>query len=222
VGLALLAGAIAGAVGGFFTEVVYEQLYAALGDISKYRDAVLVAVRAVAWAPTGLMLGAAAGLVTSRHRVLPGLIGGGLGAAAGGALLKLMFLAGYPDTGNIALYTGSTITAVGVLIGASVADRRARTLWIQVIAGPLSGREMSVFGGEATVGSDPGCEVSIANDPEISARHLTLRVDLGGILAVPNAPVVVDGVSTDHPVAIQPGTNISLGVSRIEVSWKER
>ena len=222
VGLAVLAGAIAGAVGGFLTNVVYEQLYAVLGDVSRYRDAALVAVRALAWAPIGLMLGAAAGLVTSRHRVIPGLIGGGLGAAAGGAGLKILFVAGFPATGNIALYTGSTLTAIGILLGASVADRRARSLWIQVIAGPLSGREVSVFGEEATVGRDPGCEISIANDPELSARHLTLRVETGGISAIPNAPVVVGGVSTDQPVTIQPGTVISLGESRIEVTWKVR
>jgi len=220
VGLGILAGVAAGAAGGFLTEVVYQQLSETFDWVQSNRDPILVVVRAVAWAPTGLTIGAAAGLVTSRHRLVPGLVGGGAGAALGGAALKLLFNAGFPDTGNVALYTGSVITAVGIVVGTTLADRRARSVWVVVTSGPLAGREITLLGGETTIGRDSTCDISLANDPEVSPHHLTIRHDRSEVSVEPIDTVMIDGVSVGHPVGLRPGATVSFGGTGIEVHWK--
>jgi transcriptional regulator with GAF, ATPase, and Fis domain len=60
---------------------------------------------------------------------------------------------------------------------------RAHKLRAEIVAGPERGRVVEIAGPDVTVGSNPGCDLVLA-DPTVSRHHVTLKLDREGIRVV--------------------------------------
>jgi hypothetical protein len=63
-----------------------------------------------------------------------------------------------------------------------VAQRSTRKLvgWLVSFTIDPNGVDFRLYEGRNSVGSDPGCDVVVSNDPAVSAKHLTILNRMGG------------------------------------------
>ncbi len=88
-------------------------------------------------------------------------------------------------------------------------------MWIQVATGLERGRAAELpAGGTLTIGSGPGCAISVS-DPDVAALHATLRrpADAGAPaeLIAHAHPVLVDGDPVAHATTVRPGQLVTVG-----------
>jgi hypothetical protein len=62
---------------------------------------------------------------------------------------------------------------VGLMIG--VVELLARDAWLQMVAGPLAGKEFLIFKDTMKVGASPRSDIYLFNDESVSQNHAVIR-----------------------------------------------
>ncbi|MGE3807782.1 MAG: FHA domain-containing protein [Gemmataceae bacterium] len=159
-------GALLGALGGIVGLVLGELLLAFFGGG--------VWSRALGWGVFGMLVGTSDGVarrmpVKIRYGVLGGLLGGLIGGSTYELILGTM-------RGGAARTWGSAIGLVilGACIGllVSLVESLLRKAWVFFLTGRLEGQTRTLDSSRPhTIGSDPGCDIVIVNDPSVSPVH---------------------------------------------------
>lgn len=96
-----------------------------------------------------------------------------------------------------------------------------RTLVLTAITGSQIGRRHIVSERVSTLGSGPGCDVTI-NDRQLAARHIEVRQILDRWFVVPLASggVSLNGMPVRSQSRLNPGDQLSLGATTYRVSYE--
>lgn len=181
VGINSSVGVFLGAFGGIIVSLFINDLYHAMGGGDpKTGTGQQMVARSIGWAILGLFLAVAPGIVMrSGKRLLIGLAGGLIGGFLGGLL--------FDPIGRIAEGTGGlsraiAITAIGLLaaIGTGIIEKAAKTGWVKVIAGLITGKQFILYRNPTNIGSSPQCEIYLFKDTAISPRHAAIHAVHGG------------------------------------------
>jgi len=150
-------------------------LFKESGDTAKV-SAASVGIRTLCWAFVGALIALGQGLVMrsgkkARNAALGGLVGG----VIGGVLF---------DPLSIALHSGwaSRLVAIGVIgisTGAMIGlvENMLKDAWLQVLSGPLTGKQFVIYRNPTTVGSSPKCDIYLFKDPAIEPQHAAITSD---------------------------------------------
>lgn len=200
----ILGGAI---VGGFLAQKAYSPMFE-----SAYRnaydhansqsefDAMLTSAihvpRGIAFAIVGAALGIGVGAARRAWRpVINGLVGGAVGGFIGGFTFD--YVGGATNNGTMSRIVALTIT--GFLIGLSTGLVEAATKqhWLEIVSGGMAGKQFILYEQRVTVGSAPGCGITLIKDPTMAPEHLILvssGTELEASPATPDLMVQVNGV----------------------------
>ena len=135
---------------------------------------------------------------------------------AGGTLVAV--LGGGPNATAAQLLIA--VPLASALIGASIgaAERFARKVWIEVVDGPLGGRELILYGDRAVLGSSDSSTISLADDT-LESEHAELLV-LDDVIELrslePRAVVKVNDEAISR-TPIEEGDLIELGRTWLRV-----
>ncbi|MFZ0665781.1 MAG: hypothetical protein WAM97_08490 [Acidimicrobiales bacterium] len=133
----------------------------------------------------GIGTGLAASYGIKSKRVLNGLIGGTIGGAVAGLLLQFIkgvLWTSMPDW--IFEILEILPVAIGVALGTSIVERVFRESWIRITAGPMSGKEFTLFKPETRIGADYRCDIVMARDPQVRPFHAAFLRDSNGKVTV--------------------------------------
>lgn len=223
----LLVGFIGGFIAQIFAGIIYAPLTALamdqqvaggeLGDLTTMGMLTQVTGRALAWCLAGMSMGLAQGIAMRSGRLLLyGFLGGAIGGLLGGIVFDPIDLLLFADDHSSAhwsrLVSLATIgVTVGLMIG--IVELLARDAWLQMLKGPLSGKEFLIFKDVVNLGASPRSDIYMFNDDQVADRHATIRAsadhfELEAVTA--GAPVLVNGRSIER-TRLQSGDEITLG-----------
>lgn len=222
-----LAGLLVGFVGGFVSgnlaNVVYGLISTAAGGMTDQAGELTtlgfltqIGGRSLGWAMAGMTMGLGQGLVLrSGKLLLYGFLGGLIGGLLGGLLfdpIQKFLVADTSISAHWARLAGIVVvgTAVGLMIG--IVELLARDAWLNMIRGPLAGKEFLIFKDLVRVGASPSSDIYLFNDDEVRQQHATIRAvaDNYEIEAVDDNSVLVNS----RPVRrakLRHGDQITLG-----------
>jgi hypothetical protein len=190
---------------------------------------VLVVGRSLTWGILGLTVGLGQGVaLKSRRLILNGLLGGMLGGLVGGTLfdpIEQLFAAA-SESGQALVSRGIGFTVIGLSAGLMIGlvERVAKDSWLQMLAGPLAGKEFVIFKSPMSIGSSPKCDVYLFKDAEVEPRHALIQ-EAGGQHEIVDldarSGVVVNGRRVGRH-RLMPGDQIMIGSTVLEYAQRER
>jgi hypothetical protein len=87
---------------------------------------------------------------------------------------------------------GLVATGVGVGFAVGVVERARRDSWIQITAGPMTGKEFILYNAQTRVGRDYHNDIVMAKDPLVNPFHAVFARDAAGTVWVtPNAGAAI-------------------------------
>jgi len=99
----------------------------------------------------------------------------------------------------------------GAMIG--VVELLARDAWLQMVEGPLAGKEFLIFKDTMYLGSSPRSEIYLFNDDAVAAQHAVIR-SVGDNYEIenlcPERPAAINGRSVQRS-RLHHGDQISIG-----------
>ena len=239
---ALLGGAVGllvGFVGGFLSGIVAGLVYTPLnalamaqeGDslagFSRFGFIVQMTGRSLAWCLAGTAMGLGPGIVLrSKRLVFYGFVGGLVGGLLGGLVfdpIDLVLVGESSTSAHASRLVGLSLigAVVGIMIG--VVELLARDAWLQMVEGPLAGKEFLLFRDSMRLGSSPRSEVYLFNDPDVAAQHAMIRT-VGDNYEIENTCLERPARVNGRPVKrcyLHHGDQISMG-STVFVFQKRR
>jgi len=211
--MATLKGAVVGATAGLIGFGIADAVFGALKGTNDDLGLLL------GWGIVGALIGLGLGLYRSMEKALPGFVGGLLGGVAGGILMQVMGVSQSASFGPMLAAVCCASIIVGLSIGG--AERITRSVWIDVLDGPLAGREFSIDKPQSVIGSAAGCDIHLALDDAVAARHAVLRVDETTATIEPgNGQVLIDG-SPIAGVTSLTGQRVTIGACHFVLSRKQ-
>ncbi len=170
-----LMGVVLGFLGGGVAGFCGQFLYSWLLSMQEGDDVgVQIFARALAWAIAGMVLGAGQGLgMFSGKKARNGLIGGLVGGFLGGLLFDPIGFVVGGDTASRMV----GLAAVGALTGAMIGwvENLLKDAWLQVTAGPLTGKQFVVYRNPTVFGSSPKADIYLFKDQTVEPRHALLH-----------------------------------------------
>jgi hypothetical protein len=193
--LGAVVGAIAGFLGGYAAQAAFSKL---LGhDVFAISKSKAVLARVIGWAIMGGILGPGLGIRGGQRKIVNGLIGGLLGGAAGGLIFQLIDNNSTSDDGFTTRMLGLTLTGIGIGLAIGLVERARRDSWIQIVGGPMTGKEFILYNAQTRIGRDYRCDIVLAKDAAVVPFHATFVRDSGGgvsVLPTQGVAVAVNGV----------------------------
>jgi hypothetical protein len=186
-----MVGMLVGFLGGFFSGMLANVVYAPIslmafqqtgegpGGMSTLGFLTQMGGRALGWLLAGMAMGLGQGIALRSGRLfLYGFLGGAIGGLLGGLLfdpIDLLILGGEHVSAHLSRMVGITIVGatVGLMIG--VVELLARDAWLQMVEGPLAGKEFLIFKDRVNVGASPRSDIYLFNDDQVAARHAVIR-----------------------------------------------
>ncbi len=225
-----LLGAVVGIVGGWLGVVIGQVIFGVL--TTRLPIVGLIIGRILGWAVFGAAIGLAEGVVArSPKRMRNGMLGGAIGGGLGGALfdfLGLVVASGFAFVPGAAEDAGAPSRAVGLtLIGAGVGlfigllELLTRAAWVRVIYGRNEGKDYPIDRDGAYIGRDELADVPLRGDPQVAPRHAEIRMQGGGYLLVPLAPLLVNGRPATAPVELHDGDMLQIGSFQMQFQLRE-
>ena len=222
--LGFLVGSVGGTFLSFLAGIVYTPLTTlasahgegGLETFSTFGFLLQMAGRGIAWALAGACFGLGPGiLLRSRRLIFFGLAGGIIGGLAGGLAFDPIDLVFNRDSheADISRLVGFLFMggSVGLMIG--LVELMARDTWLQMVKGPLAGKEFLIFKDNMKIGAAPSSDIYLFNDDRVLPLHATLRThgDASEIFSsVPENQVLVNGRLVSH-TRLNHGDRIQLG-----------
>lgn len=172
-------GMALGLLGGVIVGSFVNTLYQSLGGGQTEKVAQQVMARAIGWAILGLFLSVAPGVVLRNwKRFSIGLAGGFAGGLLGGLLFDL--LGGI--TNSVVVSRFVAIVAIGVItgVGTGLIEKAAKSGWVRVVAGLITGKQFIIYKNPTYIGSSPQCEIYLFKDTRVGPRHAAIHTVPGG------------------------------------------
>lgn len=170
----------------------------------------------------GVLVGIGHGLsVGGGRRVKTSLLGGFLGVVAG-VLLSIIILdlvAPYNDYHLIILILYGFLIALGI----GLAHEINKKAWLRVISGATAGIDYFVDKDKITIGSCPGCDIVLVNDPDITLHHAEITYVNGfEIKVIENAPEILINNKMVRSALLRGGEEVVIGRYRMKFFRKTR
>jgi len=223
-----IVGFFIGFIGGFFSTIlggiVYQPLHnlamKQLSDnmsITTLGFLIQIIGRALAWGVVGMATGLGYGIsLRSRRLIFYGFIGGILGGLFGGMLfdpIDLLFVAGEKMSAHWSRLIGLAFIGAAVGIAIGVVELLSREAWLRMTQGPLAGKEFIVFKDIMKIGSSPGNEIYLFNDPKVKNLHARL-ISIGDEYEIESQDQLKPVLVNDRPVKLvrlRSGDQITIG-----------
>lgn len=187
---------------------------------------VLIMGRAAAWAIVGIPAGIGQGVALREWKVtINGLVGGCLGGLVGGLLFDPISLVLTSSDGEATYSRAVGFAAIGCFVGLFVGlvEGWTKTAWLQMLKGPLAGKQFILFKDTTALGSSPKADIYLFKDDAIEPRHAQI-VNRGGRFEIEDNETpdgtYVNGVPVRRHV-LGDGDKIVLGKTVLEFSLKE-
>jgi hypothetical protein len=211
---ALLSGAVGflvGFIGGFLSSILAGLVYMPLnqlavgqmgagGKFTPFGFFVQLTGRGLGWCLAGMTMGLGQGIaMRSKRLLLYGFIGGVLGGLFGGLLfdpIDLLILGFDKPSAHWSRLIGFIVigASVGAMIG--LVELLARDAWLQMVKGPLAGKEFLIFKDAMNIGASPRNDIYLFNDPQVALVHSRIQTS-GDICEIESVeqqnPVLLNG-----------------------------
>ncbi len=185
-----VAGLLVGFVGGFVSSILANVVYSAIslaaaamtddaGELTTMGFLTQMGGRSIGWALAGMTMGLGQGLaLRSGKLLLYGFLGGLIGGLVGGLLfdpIQKFLVADTVISAHWARFAGIVVvgTSVGLMIG--IVELLARDAWLNMVRGPLAGKEFLIFKDLVKVGASPSSDIYLFNDDEVAEQHAVIR-----------------------------------------------
>lgn len=189
----------------------------------------LIVGRSMAWAVAGMTVALGPGIaLKSKKLTFNGFLGGMLGGAIGGLFFDPIdrILSGPSLAGGAEVSRCLGFTILGGFAGLFVGlvEHFAKEAWLQMIAGPLAGKQFIVYKNPTVLGSSPKCEIYLFKDPGIEPRHAGIyKVGLRYEVEDYGTPggTIVNGLPVKRQL-LRDGDRIVLGETVLTFSERPR
>jgi pSer/pThr/pTyr-binding forkhead associated (FHA) protein len=227
---AVALGAGVGAIGGWVGLTVGQILFGVLGATVPLLG--LIVGRILGWSAFGALIGLSEGLIArSPKRILNGLLGGAIGGALGGALFDFLAftlgsvfgfaLRAEGEAGAPSRAVGLTLIGAGIGLFIGLLEWLTRAAWVRVLYGRNEGKDYPIDRDGAYLGRDELADVPLRGDPQVAPRHAEIRMEGGGYVLVPLAPMAVNGQPISAPVELNDGDLLQIGSFRVQFQLRE-
>ena len=184
-------GLVIGFIGGFISQILAGLIYMPLNELAMEQQVgsigrlttmgmlTQITGRSLAWCLAGMAMGLGQGVALRSSRLLLyGFLGGAIGGLLGGLVfdpIDLMLLGPNKPSAHLSRFIGMTIIGgtVGAMIG--IVELLARDAWLQMIQGPLAGKEFLIFKDRVNVGASPRSDIYLFNDDDVAPQHAVIR-----------------------------------------------
>jgi hypothetical protein len=164
-------------------------------------------------------------------RILNGLLGGAIGGALGGALFDFLAftigsvfgfaLRAEGEAGAPSRAVGLTLIGAGIGLFIGLLEWLTRAAWVRVLYGRNEGKDYPIDRDGAYLGRDELADVPLRGDPQVAPRHAEIRMDGGGYVLVPLAPMAVNGQPVGAPVELSDGDLLQIGSFQAQFQLRE-
>jgi len=227
---AVALGAGVGAIGGWVGVTIGQIIFGVLGATRP--TAGLIGGRILGWSAFGALIGLSEGLIArSPKRMRNGLLGGAIGGALGGALFDFLAftigsvfgfaLRAEGEAGAPSRAVGLTLIGAGIGLFIGLLEWLTRAAWVRVLYGRNEGKDYPIDRDGAYLGRDELADVPLRGDPQVAPRHAEIRMDGGGYVLVPLAPMAVNGQPVSAPVELRDGDLLQIGSFRVQFQLRE-
>ena len=227
---AVALGAGVGAIGGWVGLTVGQVLFGVLGATVPMLG--LIVGRILGWSAFGALIGLSEGLIArSPKRMRNGFLGGAIGGALGGALFDFLAftigsvfgfaLRAEGEAGAPSRAVGLTLIGAGIGLFIGLLEWLTRAAWVRVLYGRNEGKDYPIDRDGAYLGRDELADVPLRGDPQVAPRHAEIRMDGGGYVLVPLAPMAVNGQPVGAPVELNDGDLLQIGSFRVQFQLRE-
>jgi len=219
-------GLLGGWVGVTIGQIIFGVLDAAIPVAG------LIVGRILGWSAFGALIGLSEGLIArSPKRMRNGLLGGAIGGALGGALFDFLAftigsvfgfaLRAEGEAGAPSRAVGLTLIGTGIGLFIGLLEWFTRAAWVRVIYGRNEGKDYPIDRDGAYLGRDELADVPLRGDPQVAPRHAEIRMDGGGYVLIPLAPMTVNGQPIGAPVELNDGDLLQIGSFRVQFQLRE-
>ena len=170
----------------------------------------------VAGAVVGIALGIAA---KAKQQAINGAIGGAVGGFVGGVLFSFVTVSG-------GAARAVTLTVTGVAVGAAIGfvEQARKEVWLEIVNGGMAGKQFILYHDETSIGTAPGCHVTLIKDPHIAPHHASIVRGPAGpeIRATnPGAAVLVNGQPVER-APVTDGDQVQVGATLLRLGLREQ
>lgn len=196
-------------------------------DIRGMAFALLLSGRGLAWAIVAPCSGMGLGIALKSRKIFTvGLVGALVGGALGGLFFDPVdrFLKSPGEDGWLSRLVG--ITTIGLLVGLFTGyfENLSRISWLQMIKGPLAGKQFNLYKSPMILGSSPKADIYLFKDPDVDVKHASITA-VGAKFMLKDlesrAGVFVNGHRVDKKI-LQKGDVVTLGTTVLKFDEKEK
>jgi pSer/pThr/pTyr-binding forkhead associated (FHA) protein len=227
---AVALGAGVGALGGWIGLTVGQILFGVLGATVPLLG--LIVGRILGWSAFGALIGLSEGLIArSPKRMRNGALGGAIGGALGGALFDFLAftlgsvfgfaLRAEGEAGAPSRAVGLTLIGAGIGLFIGLLEWLTRAAWVRVLYGRNEGKDYPIDRDGAYLGRDELADVPLRGDPQVAPRHAEIRMDGGGYVLIPLAPMAVNGQPISAPVELNDGDLLQIASFQAQFQLRE-
>jgi pSer/pThr/pTyr-binding forkhead associated (FHA) protein len=170
-------------------------------------------------------------IARSPKRMRNGFLGGAIGGALGGALFDFLAftigsvfgfaLRAEGEAGAPSRAVGLTLIGAGIGLFIGLLEWLTRAAWVRVLYGRNEGKDYPIDRDGAYLGRDELADVPLRGDPQVAPRHAEIRMDGGGYVLVPLAPMAVNGQPVSAPVELRDGDLLQIGSFQVQFQLRE-
>jgi hypothetical protein len=222
--------ALGGFVGGVIAQVMFSSAFDRALEramrASSEREAIeimesaLRVPRAISFLVAGAIVGIALGVASgAKQKTINGAIGGAIGGFLGGFLFSFVTASG-------ALARTVTLCVTGAAIGGAIGliEQARKEVWLEIVNGGMAGKQFILYHDSTTIGSAPGCHVTLIKDPHIAPHHASIVRGPSGPeihAADPSVGVLVNGQAVQR-APISSGDQVQVGTTLLRLGLREQ
>lgn len=218
-------------IGGFLAQKLYEPLveraferaFLQARSEAEFIDMMVAATRVprglgflVAGAAVGIALGVAS---RAKQQVINGAIGGAVGGFVGGMLFGFITV-----SGGVARAVALTVTGVAVGAAIGLVEQARKEVWLEIVNGGMAGKQFILYQDETSIGTAPGCHVTLIKDPHIAAHHASITRGPAGpeVRSIDHrATVLVNGQAVERS-PLTDGDQLQVGATLLRIGLREQ
>jgi hypothetical protein len=116
---------------------------------------------------------------------------------------------------------GLTLIGAGIGLFIGLLEWLTRAAWVRVLYGRNEGKDYPIDRDGAYLGRDELADVPLRGDPQVAPRHAEIRMDGGGYVLIPLAPMAVNGQPVSAPVELHDGDLLQIGSFQAQFQLRE-
>ena len=218
-------------IGGFMAQKLYEPFVerafdraneeaANVDEFIEMMNAATRIPRGIGFLVAGAVVGIALGVaVKAKQQAINGAIGGAIGGFAGGILFSFVTVGG-----GAARAVALTVTGVAVGAAIGLVEQARKEVWLEIVNGGMAGKQFILYHDETSIGTAPGCHVTLIKDPHIAPHHASIVRGPAGpeIRATnPGAAVLVNGQPVER-APVTDGDQVQVGATMLRLGLREQ